>query len=263
MNGRLSRQGLDRLRSTLSERDLAVVGSLAQHRFLTARQIEALHFASHATALTAARVCRRNLARLTEQRVLVRLKQRDVGGVHAGSASFIYTLGPVGQRLVGDRRRAHEPSAVYLDHVLAVADVHVALVREARDSELELVELETEPTCWRRWPRTGGGLDVLRPDLFVVTAAGEFEHCWFMEIDRGTASLPAIVRKCEQYVSYRQTGQEQERTGTFPLVLWLTPDEERQERVARVILSGRHLPPELFRVATVEDFVPVMSGGNG
>src|SRR5579864_3925573 len=132
MRARLSRQGLERLRVNLSERDLAVVGSLTQHRFLTARQIESLHFASHASELTGARVCRRTLTRLTEQRVLARLNRRNVGGLHAGSSSFIYTLGPVGNRLVGERRRVHEPSLTYLDHVLAVADVHVALAREAR-----------------------------------------------------------------------------------------------------------------------------------
>src|SRR5689334_1629098 len=100
MKARLSRQGLERLRASLSERDLAVVNSLAQHRFLTARQIEALHFACHATELTGARVCRRTLARLTEHRIVVRLRRRSVGGLHAGSASFIYTLGPIGNRLV-------------------------------------------------------------------------------------------------------------------------------------------------------------------
>ncbi len=261
MRARLSRQGLDRLRANLSERDLGVVSSLAQHRFLTARQIEQLHFAAHATELTGARVCRRTLARLTEQRVLARLTRRSVGGLHAGSASFIYTLGPIGNRLLGGRRRVDEPSVAFLDHVLAVADVHVVLALEARTGRVELVELVTEPDCWRRALRVGGGVDVLRPDLYIVTADREYEHCWFVEVDRGTASLPAVVSKCHDYVAYRQTGQEQKRTGTFPLVLWITPDAGRKARVEQAI--RRNLPAELFRVTDNRGFVASMNGGTG
>jgi hypothetical protein len=202
---------------------------------------------------------RRTLARLTEQRVLARLTRRSVGGLHAGSASFIYTLGPIGNRLAGDRRRVHEPSVAFLDHALAVADVHVTLAREARAGGIELVEVVTEPECWRRSLQVGGGVDVLRPDLYVVTATGEYEHCWFVEVDRGTASLPAVVRKCHDYLAYRNTGQEQKRTGTFPLVLWITPDAERKARVEQAI--RRNFPTELFRVTVAEGFVASMNGG--
>jgi hypothetical protein len=263
MRARLNHQGLERLRANLSERDLTVVSSLAQHRFLTARQIEALHFAAHTTELTGARVCRRTLARLAEHRILSRLTRRSVGGLHAGSASFIYTLGPIGNRLLGGRRRVHEPSVAFLDHVLAIADVHVALAREARAGGDELVELVTEPDCWRRSLRVGGGVDVLRTDLYLVTADDEYEHCWFVEVDRGTASLPAVVRKCHQYLAYRQTGKEQDRAGTFPLVLWVTPDAERRDRVEQAIRTDKQLPVELFRVADGESFVSLMNGGAG
>src|SRR5207302_5513936 len=109
MSAYLGRRGLTQLRQRLSERDLAILRSVADHRFLTARQVEALHFADHATQLAAARVCRRVLARLIDQRLLARL-QRRFGGVRAGSASFVYALGPVGGRLIeGKRLRLIEP----------------------------------------------------------------------------------------------------------------------------------------------------------
>ena len=44
MSAHLGRRGLAQLLERLSERDLDVIGSVAEHRFLTARQIEALHF---------------------------------------------------------------------------------------------------------------------------------------------------------------------------------------------------------------------------
>jgi Replication-relaxation len=262
MTQRLSRQGLARLRQQLSDRDLAVVQSLGQHRFLTARQIEALHFQDHATTLSGTRICRRTLARLNDERVLARLQRRTVGGLHAGSASYIYSLGPVGIRLLDDRdRRVVEPSITFLDHTLAVADVHVRLVQQHRAGRLELLEVQAEPDCWRAIPGVGGNLATLRPDLSAVTGNGDYEDCWFIEVDRGTASIPAIGRKCQQYVSYRNSGAEQTATGTFPIILWITTDEQRRDRIARVLSEDGHLGPELFRVATGGDYVQVFEGG--
>src|SRR5918911_3628341 len=125
MSAYLGRRGLAQLRERLSERDVQVLRSVAEHRFLRTRQIEALHFDDHASDLAGARVCRRVLARLTEERLLTRL-QRRVGGVRAGSASFVYTLGPVGRRLLDDPpRRTAEPSAAFLAHTLAGAQAPI------------------------------------------------------------------------------------------------------------------------------------------
>jgi hypothetical protein len=43
---------------------MAVLASVAAHRFLTTRHVERLHFADHSSALAGARACRRVLARL-------------------------------------------------------------------------------------------------------------------------------------------------------------------------------------------------------
>jgi hypothetical protein len=257
----LSRRGLEQLRSNLAERDLAVVHSVRRHRFLTARQIEQLHFVDHVSGEAGARVCRRVLARLTSRRVLRRL-QRRIGGVRAGSASFVYALGPVGWRVLDeDRRRVTEPSPLFLDHALAVADAHVRLVAAERAGDLELLSVEVEPTCWRRFVGAGGARMTVKPDLSIVTAAGAFEDCWFLEIDRGSESPAAMARKCRTYEAYWQTGFEQERTGTFPLVLWVAPDEKRGKRVQRVISETRNLKRDLFRVTTSTQLVDVIAGG--
>src|SRR5207247_2442265 len=113
MSAYVGRLGLERLRDEVSERDLAIVRSVREHRFLAAGHIEALHFADHASFDSAARISRRVLARLTRQRLLNRLERR-VGGVRAGSASYIYALGPVGGRLIdGRRHRVTEPSRLF------------------------------------------------------------------------------------------------------------------------------------------------------
>lgn len=259
MSAYLGRHGLEELREQLSDRDLAVIRSVSEHRFLTAEQIKQLHFADRASEDAAARVCRRVLTRLTRERVLGRLKRR-VGGVRAGSASFVYTLGPVGARLI-QRRRFTEPSALFLDHTLAVADAHVELVRAARQERLELISVEVEPACWRRYLGAGGAREIVRPDLRVVTAAGAYEDCWFLEIDRGTESPAAVSRKCRVYEAYWRTGFEQDAHGTFPLVLWVAPDERRATRLKMIISETRHLKRELFRVTSAEWLVMVMAGG--
>lgn len=260
MSAYLSRQGFDRLRGSLSERDLAVIRSVHEHRFLIASQIEALHFADHATADAGARICRRVLARLATERLLTRLHRR-VGGVRAGSASFVYALGPIGRRLLGEERRLTEPSPLFLDHTLAVAEAHIELVRAERAGRLELVEVEVEPACWRRYTGPGGATEVLRPDLYVITRHGEFEDCWFVEIDRGTESPAAIGRKCRAYQASWGTGREQEQHGAFPRVLWVAPDEPRARRIEKVIRGARNLKRELFRTTTAESFTELIVGG--
>jgi hypothetical protein len=262
MSAYLGRRGLDQLRERLSERDLAVLSSVAEHRFLTARQVEELHFTDHASGLSGARVCRRVLARLSKERVLSRLARR-VGGVRAGSASFVYALGPVGGRLLDDHRRFTEPSALFLDHTLAVAEAHVELVKATRLELIELLSVEIEPSCWRRYVGRAGAVETLRPDVYVVTATGAFEHCWFLEIDRGTESPAALARKCRAYETYWRTGREQETHGTFPLVVWIAPDRERERRFLTLIGALRDLKRDLFRVTSGKRLVELLAGGAG
>jgi hypothetical protein len=259
----LGRRGLAQLRERVSERDLDVIRSVAEHRFLTTRQLEALHFADHATELAGARVCRRVLVRLTDERLLARL-QRRVGGVRAGSASFVYVLGPVGGRLIdGKRRRITEPSTTFLTHTLAVAQAHVELVQADRSGQLELLSVDVEPRCWRRYIGSGGAREVLRPDLYVVTGSGDFEDCWFVEIDCGTESPLALRRKCRAYEAYWRSGREQEAHGTFPLVVWAAPDERRARQLQQVIGGTRGLKRDLFRVTIASELAEILAGSAG
>src|SRR5260370_259196 len=111
MSAYVGPRALERLRAVASQRDLEILRIVSEHRFLSARQIEALLFHEHASGDAGARVCRRVLARLTRDRILIRL-QRRVGGVRGGSASFVYAVGPVGWRLLGESKRVTEPSAL-------------------------------------------------------------------------------------------------------------------------------------------------------
>lgn len=262
MSAHLGARGLERLRAELTERDLAVINSVASHRFLTGRQIEAFHFSDHTSSVTGSRICRRVLARLVDQRLLVRIERR-VGGVRAGSGSWTYAVGPTGNRLTSNPRgkRAEEPSRMFLDHTLTVADAHLTLLQAAQAARFELVSVETEPASWRRFLSSTGGRETLRPDLYVISAQGEFEHCFFLEVDCATERTPAILRKCRQYQAYWRTGIEQQRTGTFPLVVWVTPDERRRKQLADTIAKVPRLRPEIFRVVVADALVELAARG--
>lgn len=264
MSARLGRRGLIRLQDQLSERDRGVIHSVSSHRFATGRQLQRLHFSDHASKETGARVARAALARLTRHGVLARLHRR-VGGVRAGSVSYVYALGPVGRRLAGEQtgRQVREPSATFLEHTLAIVEAHLALLEASRNGSFELIVVEVEPACWRRYLNAAGATETLRPDLYVVTARGEFEYCWFLEIDRGTEYRPTLVRKCRAYESYWRTGVEQQRSGTFPRVVWVAPDAERAQAIERSIGSARGLKRDLFRVTSNERLVALLAGGTG
>ena len=248
---RAQRVALMRLQASLSQRELAVIADVERYRYLSSRQIEELHFSGHASELTGSRTCRSVLRRLARLEALRRLERR-IGGVRAGSASFVYALGPVGQRLLHEderwRYRYHEPSLDQLEHTLEVAGLVVGVKRAAREGTLELLDVEAEPACWRHFARGLAGREVLKPDLALALGRGEYEYRWFVEVDLATHSPAAVVRKCHAYHAYWATGAEQERSGVFPKVLILAPHERRAQTLRRAIASASHLNAELFVV---------------
>lgn len=263
---RVSRRQFHRVRHALSVRDQAILTSLGHLRFLTTSQLRTLHFPQHATEPAAARICRRVLGRLAEQRIVEHLERR-IGGLRAGSESYVWRVGPVGDRLLRDaqgeapRGRRKEPSLRHLDHTLAIADCYLALVEASRAERLELVAFATEPTCWRTYHGTGGARETLKPDLYAVTASGDYEDHWFIEVDRATESLPTLLKKCTQYERYRRTGQAQADGGVFPRVLWVMPDETRGRRLEAALRANRQLDEVLFRTTTGAAFIATVLGG--
>jgi hypothetical protein len=262
--GRLGAIELARVRRRLSERDSAILAQVAELRLMSTRQVEQIHFPSelHANPGSAGRCCRRVLERLARDRLLVRLDRR-VGGVRAGSSGYIYTLGPAGQRVLeldGPRRRLREPSRLHVDHTLAISDLVVSLTLAERQGRCELLALEAEPACWRAVP--GLARVMLRPDLFVALGLGEYERRWFVELDRETANLPALLRKCRLYDNYYRSGAEQAAYGVFPRVAWLVPAERRAARLQQAIERNRELTSALFLISSGDGAQALMEAGS-
>lgn len=263
---RVSHRGLEFIDKDLSEREQAILRSLDDFRFLTSGQIQFLHFHNHSTPTAAGRIARRVLKRLNELRIIEHL-QRRIGGIRAGSSSYVWRVGPVGDRLLRQestesvRARRKEPSMRHLDHCLTIAECAIAAVTTSRAGALELIQTQTEPNCWRTYLGAGGSREILKPDLELTTASGEFEDRWFIEVDRSTESIPTVLRKCAQYVRYRRIGREQAEYGVFPLVVWVVPDEKRADQLQRAMETSRDIDQDLFRVSTTDTFIETILQG--
>ena len=225
---------LDDLQAKLTFRDLAVLRSVSDLRFISGGQLTRRHFADAESPEANARAARRCLVRLLHLRLLARLP-RQIGGVRSGSSGFVYRLDLAGQhlamrlgwQLVRRPRRSQVPGTFFLAHALAVAELHTLLCEAARAGRFELLELVAEPACWRSWAGLGNRRRTLKPDSYLRLGLGAFEDSYFIEVDRGTEGSSTILGKLGDYVAYARSGQEQQRRGVFPRVLWTVPDEAR------------------------------------
>lgn len=235
----------------LSSRDQAILRRLAEHRYLTSRHIEQFFFTRHHSPASAARSCRRVLARLYEQRFITRMTVRTIGGWAAGSTSYTYRLTRPGYEALTLRPKSTViRSPLFLEHTLAIADVRLALEQMATAQRLQLVDVDTEPNNWVHYG-SFGVREILKPDLFVVTATSsesDYEDTWFIELDRATMSGSAVLQKCRQYMSYRLSGEARARPGGFPIVVWLVPSRHRQRELQQLTKELPITQRNLFRV---------------
>lgn len=235
----------------LSRRELAVLGSLGAYRYLTTRQVERLHFTGTArSALAATRAAHRTVARLRDQGLVGPLKRR-IGGRQAGSAVFIWRLTPAGARVAGldtGSWRSPEPGLAHLAHTLDVAEVAVRLHECARTRAVEIIAVETEPDCWRRYVTGARQRAWLKPDLRLTVRVPGHELHWFVEVDRGSEHRRVLQRKIALYLGAWRDGGEQARAGVFPRVAWIVPNPPRAAAVKALCASSSGVPAGLFVV---------------
>ncbi|HEX8206502.1 MAG TPA: replication-relaxation family protein [Solirubrobacteraceae bacterium] len=224
---------------------------VSEVRLATGHQIARRLWASASPTDVRARAARRALARLEGQRVVDRLGRR-VGGVRGGSTSIVYRMGPVGRRLLARRgletRRLSDPGERYVAHTLVITELLVRMHEATSTGGLEVIEYQTEPRCWRGFIGAMGARLILKPDLFLRTGAGALEDRWFLEVDCATESAATIARKAKLYVIHYRSGDEQQRAGVYPHVVWTAPHEGRAKQVRAAL---RRLPPAAQRLFMV------------
>ena len=259
---RVTAPAVRRLSAQLLPVDYCVIDTLRTVRIASGQQLRRLYWADSESGK---RLARHHLAKLTKLRFIARLDRR-VGGVRAGSDGFIYTLDVGGQLLVSaesdDRRhrRPLTPGDRYLAHALAITDRYVELCELERQHHFELLTFDAEPDSWRHYLGDHGHRQ-LKPDAFVIVADQDWEHRWFLEIDRATEHRPAIIRKATEYITYWRTGTEQRDTDTFPRVLWVVPDEPRRTALIGWLGSLDAETWQLFAVCTDVGFADAVTAG--
>lgn len=265
---RISRQRLEELDLSLSERDKLVLLSIQRYRYLLTSQIQRLHFTENESSPAALRATSRNLKKLNELGLVNSLARR-IGGVRAGSSGLVWHLTHAGERLLRLRshkpypvKRFFEPSPYFLAHGLAVAETAIRLIEFCQKHTSELSVLQLEPDCWRTYSDYGAMLS-LKPDLFAITVSDNYEDRWFFEIDLNTESPAKVVEKCDRYHKYYRTGLEQEESEVFPLTVWIVPNEERKKRLIVHIREAFAKQPKLFAVITDDELEHlILSGGD-
>jgi hypothetical protein len=236
----------------------ALTADVGRARLATGGQLRRLHFPDTGSGK---RHARRVLEGLVNQRVLTRLG-RTIGGRSAGSTGFVYSLDVVGQRLLdplAPLRRPWLPSQAFVNHAVMVTECYVQLREAEQAGRLELLEFQTEPSCWRDFVDRRGSHRTLKPDAFVRIASDDFEDLWFLECDRGTEDLARIRRKNQVYVDYWQTGKE----AVYPRVLWIGSRPERARALAGCLteMPAEHQP--LFASCDLDGFMNTITSGPG
>lgn len=263
--GRVGGRALAKLRQDLTERDWRILRLVADHRYLTTRQIESFCFTNLGSPESAERTTRRVLARLAHEGVLRSLARR-IGGVRAGSGATVYYLAPAGARLLdgdtGRHFRSREPSERFLLHCLAIGETHLELNSLATRDDITSIEVALEPACWRTYTGPGGESRSLQPDLALIIQGADYEDRWFIEVDMGTESIPTILTKAAQYDTYRRTGSEQAAHEVFPMVCWLMLGAKADTRAAtlRQRLRSKGYPDGMFHVCTEDQLSLTLTG---
>jgi len=272
MRGRyLSKRRLEELDgSILSERDKAILRSLLNLRYLLTSQVRRLHFAESATPAAGLRATNRTMSKLQGYGIITSLERR-IGGVRAGSNSYVWTLTESGANMLHlndesytQRKRVYEASLYFVRHTLEVAEVYIQLTEVCKRNQLGITKTELEPSCWRGHTGVDGKPATLKPDMFAVIDSGKYEDSFFIEVDLATESPVVVLDKCKRYAFYCKTGIEQKQYGVFPLVVWLVYNANRKAKLQQYITECREIPEAskgIFIVIMPDEFEALIRHG--
>lgn len=199
-------------RMVLQPRDVAIMLSVYENRFLRRDQIEKLFFNKTAA-------CNQRLQKLYQHKFLDRLYQP----IGLGSSKAVYALDSLGAEVVAAKlgvgknqinwtRRHNNIEHLFMAHTLAVSELRVALELALRFREEKDVQL----LFWKReafLPREKvqnpehpeKKLSVI-PDAFFGLQLPQGKYYFFVEVDMGTETQDRFRTKIIAYREYWKSG---------------------------------------------------------
>ena len=226
----------------LTNTQLEILRLLYKCRYVSSKQLTRLYFTDSASPKTATRRTNLVTKKIAGYGLIYHLKRR-IGGVRAGSGSFIWRITHKGIKELRKYqpetqlklRNSYEPTAHHLEHTLAISEIYVELKEYEKQKRLKIESFSFEPACHRSFASFTTSL-ILKPDAFTYLTLPDEELFLFLEIDKETESLNRIANQCKKYIKYFNTGIEQRtHEGTFPLVLWIVPSERRKQNIKQRI----------------------------
>lgn len=250
----------------LTKQDYEVLSLLNRCRYATTKQLVELYFRENKpkTATRRANLLTKKLSNLG----LIHHLERRIGGVRAGSGSYIWHITHKGIKALREvepsvklkLKNRYEPTRNHLKHQLFVTQLFVELYKLHSENKLFLEDFSFEPKCWRSFATLFSHF-TLKPDAFVRLTISDFEDVYFLEADNATEHIGRVIAKCRQYIAYFNTGIEQRENEVFPLVVWIVPDEKRKLAILNRIREDLDAYWELFEVVTLDEFSEFIQGG--
>lgn len=269
----------------LVARDVEILKAVHDCRVLRGDQIQTLFFGCQSTASY-------RLSRLYQHGFLERHFLPTLGGL--ASSPILYTLGKRGvdvlrQALGGgpeEGRRwsgGKELSPLFLEHMLAINTVRIAITKACQGSRFRLLTWRGENELKANYDyvniRTPTGrlksVSVIPDSYFRLETPRGIAH-FFLELDRGTMTTQRFQAKVQAYQAYYQSGAYQKRYEARGLrvltvtVSWaratnlqrVTEEAEGKQRFWFTILD--EIKPEtilskpIWKVATQENRAPLI-----
>lgn len=191
--------------------------------------------------------CDRALKTLVELNYLARVVRRPNGGTRGGSEQYIYRLGTQGRKIASSNGYSRLSD---IHHTIAIAQTFLSVKRLEREGLLEVVGYATEPDSWA----TVAGAE-LRPDLHIELSipSKRVNVTFFVEVDLGTERQKQLKEKMSRYIHAWQHSDESDLE-TFPVVLFLVPNEERLKEIQWLIGREDEEVRDLFMVRIQDTF---------
>jgi hypothetical protein len=246
----------------LMPRDVSIILSVYENRFLKRDQIQRLHFAG------ASRIaCNMRIKKLYEHKFLDRL----VKPVAVGTHQLVYALDKRGADVVAaaieiDRRKVRWNRAnnrvefLFMEHTLAISEFRVCLDVALTCRREELIFWQRgDRSHLRRISMTGAKKKyfVVAPDAFFGIQSGRGKHIFFLEVDMGTETLSRFAEKVIAYKRYWKSRQYTEEYGFNHFRVLTVCESER--RLANLIqATGKAGGRQMFLFTT---FFQVQSTG--